>query len=329
MKTIKLCNTACTAALLMALGACSSSNSDNGIEADAGSQDAPEDLQTADTTLADPVVDPDVAPIDDPINDPVSEPINDPVSDPIDDPVETPGSDPDEDPIDDPGEDPVVFTPPAAPGIEIESDPEETEPVDPESETAVILDPQAEPGSDLDRLFNGLTRQASITLLDLNQRISQGQTLSDLEEQCLGSFEEGSGAPLLAIDCGDDNFLATGEIELFASKASFYDTPACSAAVFDGNSDGCVLRELILSVSTNFEIPEGGRLPVPVFPGSLLDYAVDNSQLLIQNVPSAPTGPYLCDVNLETVLLTANASTENCNDIVKLVADEIERLQGL
>ena len=329
MKNINLCGTAYTAALLMALGACSSSDSDNVIEADAGSQDAPEDLQTSDTSLAAPVVTPIDDPINDPVSEPVSEPINDPVSDPIDDPVETPESDPDEDPIDEPGEDPVVLTPPAAPSIEIGSDPEETQSVDPESETAVILDPQAEPGSDLDRLFSGLTRQASITLLDLNQRISQGQTLSDLEAQCLGSFEEGLGAPLLAIDCGDDNFLATGEIELFASKASFYDTPVCSAAVFDGNSDGCVLRELILSVSTNFEIPEGANLPVPVFPGSLLDYAVDNSQLLIQNVPSAPTGPFLCNVNLETVQLSATASTENCDDIIELVADEIERLQGL
>ena len=329
MKSINLFRIACITALLMALGACSSSDSDPVTDADAGSQDAPGDLQTSDTTIDDPVSDPIDDPIDDTIDDPGNDPVDAPVSDPVSDPVEDPAGDPVEDPAGESDEDPVVLTPPAAPEIEIESDPEETEPVVSESETAVILDPQAESGSDLDRLFSGLTRQASITLLDLNQRISQGQMLSDLEEQCLGSFEEGLGAPLLAIDCGDDNFLATGDIELSASKASFYDTPECSAAISNGSSDGCVLQELILSVSTTFGIPEGASLPVPVFPGSLLDYAVDSSSLVIQNVPSAPTGPFLCNVNLETVSLTDSGPTEDCNEIVKSAADEIERLQGL
>ena len=329
MKTINLCRTACMTALLMALGACSSSDSDPVTDADAGMQDAPGDLQTSDTTIDDPVV----ILIDDPVSDPVSDPIDNPIDDPIDDPgnnpVDAPVSDPVDGPAGDPVEDPVVFTPPAAPGIDSASDPGETEPQVSDNETAVILDPQAESGSDLDRLFSGLTRQASITLLDLNQRISQGQVLSDLEEQCLGSFEEGFGAPLLAIDCGEGNFLATGDIELSASKASFFNTPECSAAILEGNSDGCVLQELTLSVSTTFDIPEGARLPVPVFPGSLLDYASGSSNLVIQNVPSAPTGPYMCNVNLETVSLTNVAPTENCNEIVKSVADEIERLQGL
>ena len=325
MKSMNLCRTACITALLMALGACSSSDSDPVTDADAGSQDAPGDLQTSDTTIDDPVA----IPIDDPVSDPFDDTMDDTIDDPGNDPVDAPVSDSVEDPAGESGEDPVVFTPPAAPEIESESDPEETEPVVSESETAAILDPQAEPGSDLDRLFSGLTRQASITLLDLNQRISQGQMLSDLEEQCLGSFEEGLGAPLLAIDCGEDNFLATGDVELSASKASFYDTPECSAAISNGSSDGCVLQELILSISTTFGIPEGASLPVPVFPGSLLDYAVDGSNLVIQNVPSAPTGPFLCNVNLETVSLTDSGSTENCNEIVKSAADEIERLQGL
>ena len=337
MKIINLCRTAYLTALLLTLGACSSSNSDPVADADAGSQAAPGGLQASDTTVDKPVVVPIDDPLDNPIDDPVSEPIddplvdtgNDPVATPASDPVEDPGSDPVEDPAGDITEDPSELTPLAAPGIESENDSEQSEPVDSGSDTAPIPEPQAEPGSDLDRLLIGLTRQASITLLDLNQRISQGQTLSDLEEQCLGSFVEGLGSPLLAIDCGGDNFLATGDIELSASKASFYDTPRCSEAIFDDSSEGCVLQDLTLSVGTTFDIPEGASRPQLVFFGSLLNYAADSSDLVIQNLPSAPTESYLCNVNLETVSLTDSTSTENCNEIVRSVADEIGRLQGL
>ena len=325
------------AAVLLTLAACGSSDSDPVTDADAGSQDTPGDLQTADTTIDDPLIDAIEEPVDGQIDDPVVDPIDDPVSDPIDDPVDetgsesvdTPASEPEEDPTSEPGEDPSVSTPPAAPGLEGDNEPVESESVEPGGDSIVVLDPQATPGSNLDRLFSGLTRQASITLLDLNQRISNGEMLTDLEEQCLGSFEEEIGAPLLAIDCGEDNFLATGDVQLSAGKASFFDTPECSAAIFDGNSEGCVLQELTLSISTRFVAPDDGGLPMPVFPGSLVDYAVDNTDLVIRNLPAAPTGLYSCNVDLETVSLEDDQIAINCNNIVEAVADELERLQGL
>ena len=174
-------------------------------------------------------------------------------------------------------------------------------------------------------MLNGLNRQAALTLLDLNQRISQGVMLSGLENTCLGAFNETLGEPLLAIDCGTRNIAIDG-VDILVGKAAFFDTPACRAAIFAGNSSDCVLEELSLTINSRFVTPAAGR-PSPVFPGSLIDYAIDGTDLVIRNLPDdALTGVFSCSIDLTSEPFIIGPADDLCNDTILLVADEIDFL---
>ena len=194
----------------------------------------------------------------------------------------------------------------------------------PESDPVFI--PQVAAGSELERLINGLTQQAAITLLDLNTRISQGEELTDQQEQCLGSFEEGFGQPLIAISC--DQALATGEIFLLVSDAAFYDTAECNAALMAGNADGCILRTMNMQINTRFTTPEVG-LPRPDFPGTEVTYSTDDASLVIENTPDALTGVFSCQTDLENGGSMAEINTTDCDELLNSTADEIEDRQSL
>jgi len=204
---------------------------------------------------------------------------------------------------------------------------DEPDPFDQEDTSGVLIPPVA-PGSDLERVVRGLTRQAANTLLDLNRRISQGETLSAQQEQCLGAFEEGFGEPLLAVNC--DQPLATGDVELWVGEAAFFNTATCRQSLSSQLSDGCVLERLTLTIRTQFIPPANGNGPPRLaFPGALLAYGIDEPTLTLQNIDSALTGVFSCSVSLESAAITGNSALPDCNQRIESIANEIERLQNV
>jgi hypothetical protein len=97
-------------------------------------------------------------------------------------------------------------------------------------------------------------------------------------------------------------------------------------AIQEQNADGCLLQNLSLSLSTVWEVPPQGNLPFPTFSGAVINYAIGNSALNIQNLASAPTGFFECDVNLEGSMLTQSITGINCDDNVSLIADRLDDL---
>ncbi|MFK7996594.1 MAG: hypothetical protein AB8B87_20830 [Granulosicoccus sp.] len=339
-------------ALLLSLGACSSSNSNDPVQDDANNAENPAEqgplVPAAGEPLSDPVtdtpdpVDPSDEPADDPENEapaeggeqdppadnqpaplipppaPGSNPDDQPAQqpDPVDDPVEEPSDEPVEG---DPSEDPADAPPESDPADE----PPEGDPVD---QPTGILDPPVIRDGDLDRLIKSLTGLTSMTLLDLNARISQGQPLSDRENLCLGAYEEGLGEPLTAIDCGDEQ-LAVADARVKISVAAFYATPECLESLFNGVSDACVLREISMSVSPKFT-PSASGAPALGYPGAELDYAIDDTALKINNDDDALKGVFNCEIELENVAVTSENGADNCDNTVRLLANEMESIVG-
>ena len=223
---------------------------------------------------------------------------------------------------------PSVTSPPAGPGSVDPAEPPEGPAEPPENEDTVdVLIPPVVPGSDLERVVQGLTRQAASTLLDLNERISQGETLTDQQEQCLGAFEEGFGEPLIAVNC--DQPLATGDVELWVGEAAFFDTAACREALFNQNSEGCILARMTLTIGPSF-IPAANGPPALGFPGALLSYNIDEPVLFLQGAgPVLSENAFSCVVDLKTATISSLAQPQDCDQSVNSIAEEIERLQNI
>jgi hypothetical protein len=130
-------------------------------------------------------------------------------------------------------------------------------------------------GSDLDRLIKGIKRQVSFTLLDLNQRLSEGVQLTDQQDTCLGSFDPGAGEQLLAIDCVQA--LATGDIVAYVSGAAFYATDACHASLFDKNTDNCILQNAAITLPAKWTYSQDERRPVLVYSETEITYAITDT----------------------------------------------------
>ena len=240
--------------------------------------------------------------VDNTIDSTVDNTADNPVDNSVDNTADNPPVDATENPIDN--------------GQDVEGEQENTE---------SILVPQLVSGSDLERLINALTQQAAFTLLDLNSSISQGEELTEQQEECLGTFEEGFGQPLLAISCSQA--LATGDIALFVSDAAFYDTATCNESVALGNADGCILQTMDVLIDTTFTSPASG-LPRPLFAGAQVGYAIDDSTTLaIESTPDELTGAFLCQIDLENGGSTAPISSTNCDELIADVANEIESRQ--
>ena len=175
-------------------------------------------------------------------------------------------------------------------------------------------------------MVNALTLQAGNTLVNLNQKIMQGEVLSALEEQCLGSFEEGFGEPLLAIDCGED-FYALEGIDIPMDTVSVFNTSECRNSLLEFTAEGCVLEQISTSLNPRFEIPVTGR-PFPVFSGANVDYGVNGTALNISNIQPAPTGIFNCDIELSSLEVSSPANGSNCETIVNTVVTRIEELQN-
>ena len=195
-----------------------------------------------------------------------------------------------------------------------------------------MLEPPVDENSDLGRLLAGIHRQVAATLLDLNQRLSSGVLLTEQQNQCLGSYDPGVGESLTSISC--EQALATDEITIYVERASFFDTVACQTDLFNGRADNCTVMQARITVPTTFEVPantSGDDGSVPQRPlavaGAEIFYAIDGSQLRVENNPSMLTGVFRCDFDLETGLPAGGSTTTNCDNVIANIANRFDALR--
>ncbi len=199
--------------------------------------------------------------------------------------------------------------------------PEPVGPNDPD-----ILVPSLVEGSDIDRLINGISRQASRTIIDLSQRLSEGAELTEQQNDCLGTYDPAVGETLLSISC--EPALATGDIPLYVGETAFYDTEACNASLFSGSSADCQLQRASISILTDWITPEPPqRRPQPIA-GMEIYYAIDNTILRIENTEDMLTGAFRCDIELSSGQASSPLTGQSCDDIIMTAADRIETLLG-
>jgi len=319
------------ATLVFSLAACSSSDDDDSPVADGITPETPampgDDTPQSDpSTPALPIAPPAApgasptpdAPIDDPATpipaDPAPtdpEPADPAPTDP--EPADPAPTDPE--PVDPAPTGPIL--PPAAPGVAPNPDP---------TAAPEPLIPPVTPGSSLDRLIIGLTRQASLAILDLNRRLSQGETLTAQQNECLGAFEGGNGQPLTEISCNSP-LVIEGVPSISVGQAAFYNTPACIASLFDQNTNDCVLQRINVEVAPEFVNSADTIRPQLVFAGSRINYAIGNTSLRLNNSNDALTGVFSCEYSLETVA-QLNADGADCDSVVDSSAAQIEKLQN-
>ena len=175
--------------------------------------------------------------------------------------------------------------------------------------------------------MNALTLQAGDTLVELNRMIMQGEELTALQEQCLGSFEEGFGEPLLALDCGEDS-VTQGNIDIRMNTVSLFNTTACRNSLLEFSTEDCVLQSMSAELGPVWEIPTTGGRPLLIFSGAEVDYAINGTALQIGNTQDALTGIFSCNIELTTLGASESASESSCESIVSTTVMQIEELQN-
>ncbi len=185
--------------------------------------------------------------------------------------------------------------------------------------------PSVAQGSDLDRLINGVSRQASRTIIDLSQRLSEGTELTEQQNDCLGAYDPAVGETLLSISC--ESALATSNEYLYVGEAAFYDTDSCYASLFNGSTADCQLQRASITIlRTEWITPEPPqRRPQPIV-GMEIYYAIDNTILRVENSEAMLTGAFRCDIELSDGQASSPLTGQSCDDIVKTAADRIETL---
>lgn len=168
------------------------------------------------------------------------------------------------------------------------------------------------------------------TLVGLSQSLSQGELLSDQQQQCLGSYEPGFGEPLMAISC--DTALATGSVPIYASIASVNDTPECRASLQSAVAEGidvdkgfttaCTVNQAKLTVRTRWNLPDVGpgqpQRPQPDA-GAEVSYAIDGNQLRLENLADRLSGVFNCQFDLMTGESTSSACDDELLRITNLI----------
>ncbi len=227
---------------------------------------------------------------------------------------------------------PTVPTEPSEPNAPVEPAEPSTPQPPIESNDPPLLIPMVDENSNLARLIDGIGWQIELTLVDLNQRLSSGVTLSEQQNICLGDFNPALGEALTMIDC--EQALVTGNSPNRVESASFFDTSLCRSSLSNGNAIDCVIRQARISVPTTFVIPDTPdntdvfvpERPQPVA-GAEIFYAIEGTRLRIENNPSMLTGIFRCDYDLETGAASGDAGGANCDNIVSNIADRFEDLR--
>lgn len=195
---------------------------------------------------------------------------------------------------------------------------------DPTAPGADILNPVAQTGSDTERLFKGIQQQVAITLIDLNTKLRQGETLSAQQENCLGAFDPAFGEQLLSINC--EQPLITSPSIIRVESAAYYDTAECQSGLTINNSENCTLQSARLSIPTEWVTPPAGQgtLPQPIA-GMEIYYAIEGTVLRIESSAAALTGIFSCELDLTTVTFL-NSFGQSCADIIATTADRFDAL---
>ena len=227
---------------------------------------------------------------------------------------------------------PTEPTAPTAPTAPTEPNIPNLSPEDPLTQGSAPLVPVAQAGSDTDRLFKGINRQVASTLLDLNARMRDGISLTDQQENCLGSFDPALGEQLLTINC--EQPLTSADVSIYVEQASYYDTADCHAALFDGNTNDCILQSARLSIPTQWVVIERApddpgtvpNRPQPIA-GVEIFYALNGStNLRIENNEEAFTGTFQCDIDLVSGEANAPTTSQSCPTSITLAADRFDTL---
>ena len=159
---------------------------------------------------------------------------------------------------------------------------------------------------------------AGRTLQGLNQSIGQGELLTEQQEQCIGSYDPAFGEPLLAVDC--DKPLATGDIPIYTTSASFNDTSECRASVLDMSvapaDVNCTLEQAEFIVHTKWleVVPEGqvGR-PQPTI-GATVTFNANENRLSIENLEQRLSGTFFCEYAVDSVNLITDTQIGSCSN---------------
>jgi len=174
--------------------------------------------------------------------------------------------------------------------------------------------------SDAGRLIERINYLSQRTVLGLSQALSQGELLTDQQQNCLGSFEPANGNQLLSVKC--DVPLATGDVPLYSALAVLADTPQCRDSLLSGAEDGCYALQADITVSTLWRVPESGR-PIPE-PGGYLRYNVaDSGRLILENLPERFAGNFYCELDLSTGEWINTERPGNCNLDIAVLYDLI------
>jgi len=182
-------------------------------------------------------------------------------------------------------------------------------------------DPVIDPDSALGQIQSRIKFLTGRTLLALNQSLSQGEMLSAQQEQCLGTYDPAIGGPLLAIEC--EQPLATGEVEIFASVASFKDTSKCRTSLQDANANACAVDQAQMLARPIFTVPETGT-PQLKQAGAMLSYNIVQDRLTLENLGPALTGTFFCEYDLSNGNAVDGDPGGNCFDQLTRIADLID-----
>lgn len=182
-------------------------------------------------------------------------------------------------------------------------------------------EPAIDPDSALGQLQYRIKKLNGRTLIALNQSLSQGEMLSEQQEQCLGTYDPAIGEPLLAIDC--EQPLATGEVPIFSSIASFDDTPECRASLQNANADACSIDQAEMTVNPIFTVPETGR-PLLKQAGAKLSYNIVQDRFTFENLTPALGGMFFCEYDLTNGNAIGGDPGGNCYNQVNRICDLID-----
>jgi len=173
------------------------------------------------------------------------------------------------------------------------------------------------------RLILGINRQVSLTLLDLNTRLSSGIALTPQQDECLGAFDPAAGQQLLSIECQQPLF--TNNTLINVTQASYFDTEACNSALFNNGTGDCLLQSARISIPTEFVLPEPGMgtLPIPSTAYEIF-YAQGDTILSIQSAENALTGLFRCDLDLTGTEAANSVAGPGCARVVELAANRID-----
>lgn len=160
-------------------------------------------------------------------------------------------------------------------------------------------------------------------MVDMNQKLQSGEFLSDVENQCLGSYDPAIGEAAMGLDCGEERLALINTAQpLYLYEGTLAATNDCNAGLLGLDAGNCYLVSANVMVPVEWTTPNIG-LPQP-FPSGSADFNTSDSNLNLASLPSAPTVQYQCTISLSDGSIT-QALGNGCNTPLN---DLTQRLQA-